>query len=51
MLTLVGLFVAFLIKKMANEQSYCYDDEDELVEEEEFQELSNDQIKIKHSKK
>ena len=31
-LTLIGLLVGFLIKRMANENSYCYEDEDELVE-------------------
>jgi hypothetical protein len=35
-LTLIGLLVALIIKKMANENSYCYEDEDELAEEEEI---------------
>lgn len=47
-LTLIGVFVAFLIKRLGTSTSYCYDDEDELIEEEESEESSNDQIQIKH---
>lgn len=50
-LTLIGLLVALIIKKMANENSYCYEDEDELAEEEDLEDVSNDEISTKHSSK